>query len=129
MAVQKWSDLHHDIKQDAQGGVKKVVDIESVLTSIDNILGTRPGERVMLPQFSSALQGMLFEPITSHLRLKVSNEVKRTIERWDDRVKVTGVDYSSDPDRSAIFLTISFRIRGYPQQVFTYTKSMVTGGV
>jgi len=116
-----WSDLHHEIRHDSRGAVKKVINVNSVLTSIDNILGTRQGERVMLPEFASTLGDMLFEPIDRDLLGFIGDEVKRVVEQWDDRVSVTGVDFSTDPDRSYVEMNIGLRIKGY-DQVFEYRK-------
>lgn len=123
VASEVWSDLHHGLKLDSKGSIKKVSNVDSVITSIDNILGTMQGERVMQPTFASKIGSMLFEPITERLQQYIADEVKEVIERWDARVTVTGVDYSADQDRSFITMSISFRIRGY-DQVFTIDRKI-----
>ena len=85
LPVEIWSDIHQDIIADAQGNLKKVVNIDSVRTSIDNILRTYQGERVFLPTFASKLKDILFEPINDYIINKLSQSVKSTIELWDDR--------------------------------------------
>ena len=67
MAVEIWSDLHQDLLA-SDSGIRKVVNVDSVKTSIDNILRTRLGERVMLPQFGSAFPDILFESMTSDMQ-------------------------------------------------------------
>jgi phage baseplate assembly protein W len=118
-----WSDLHQDLRHDSRGAVKKVINVDSVLTSVDNILGTRQGERVMLPEFASALGNMLFEPIDRDLLGFIGDEVKRVIETWDDRVSVSSVNFFTDPDRSYVEMNIGLRIKGY-DQVFEYRKKI-----
>lgn len=118
-----WSDLDHKIIHDSRGAIKKVVNVDSVVTSIDNILGTRQGERVMLPEFASTIGDMLFEPIDDNLLDFMAREVKRVIERWDDRVKVTSVNFTSDPDRNTVHMNIQFRVGGY-EQIFEYQKRL-----
>ena len=117
--LEVWSDLHQDIITDGQGRIKKSTNIESVKTSIDNILRTYQGERVMLPEFASRLKDIVFEPISAALANRISEEVKRVIELWDDRVTVASVDYQADPDRNTVYVTIRFIIRGY-SEVFTH---------
>lgn len=116
-----WSDLHHDIKRDAQGGLKKVVNVEAVMTSIDNILGTRAGERVMLPDFASNFGNMVFEPMNQTLMNFVAREIKDVIEKWDNRPEVINVNYFHNPDENKMQVDVAFRIRGY-QQVFNFSK-------
>jgi phage baseplate assembly protein W len=113
-----WSDLDHRIIQDGQGAVKKVTNIDAVVTSIHNILETLQGERVMLPTFASKLKSILFEPMNDELVTFISNEVKTVIERWDDRVSVTETKLYSEPDENFIDIEIWFRVKGY-QEVFT----------
>ena len=70
MAIQVseiWSDLDHRFVQDAQGRLKKVINAQSVMTSIDNILRTYKGERCMLPSFGSILREVTFELIDSDI--------------------------------------------------------------
>jgi len=110
-----WSDLDHRIIQDGQGAVKKVTNIGAVVSSIDNILGTIQGERVMLPPFAARLAQVIFEPMTEDLINFISREVKDVIERWDDRVDVTGVSIFSDPDSNFVDINISFRVKGYDE--------------
>jgi len=110
-----WVDLHDDIKVDASGGIKQVVNIEAVRTSIRNILGTRPGERPMYPTFGSTLKNYVFDPADARLIDSVIDTVKRDIETWDNRVEVTGLDYNSDPDNNTIYVIVQFRIRGYDE--------------
>jgi phage baseplate assembly protein W len=121
--LEVWSDIFQDISTDGQGRIKKSVNIEAVKTSIDNILRTYPGERVMLPEFASRLKGLVFEPISAALATRISDEVKRVIEAWDDRVTVASVDYQADPDRNQVSITVRFIIRGY-SETFQHTVTV-----
>lgn len=124
MAVPEvWSDLHQDLVTDSRGSLKKVINVDSVRTSINNILGTAQGERVMLPEFASNLRDMLFEPLDEELMHLAATEVKRAVERWDDRVSVIGVDFNQDPDNNQISMSMKFTIKGYPD-TFTYTREV-----
>jgi phage baseplate assembly protein W len=116
-----WSEISHELITDGQGAVKRVMNVNSVYSSIDNILGTRRGQRVMLPTFASTLGDMLFQPIDSHLSSYMADEIKSVIEAWDDRVYVINVNYSADPDNNAVSLSILFKIRGF-ENTFTYRK-------
>ena len=113
MAEEIWSELNHEFKIDAKGGLKKDINIDSVISSICNILGTRPGERVMLPTFAARINDMLFEPINDDMINFISDEIKRVVEKWDPRVSVSGIDFYSDPDRSYIEVTVRFKVVGY----------------
>lgn len=119
-----WSDLDHRLIQDAQGGLKKVINIQSVMTSIDNILRTYRGERVMLPEFGSVLKDIVFETINSDLVDFISRDIKDVIETWDDRIDVEEVSFLSDPDKNSISLQLSFTVRGY-DQIFKFVQPVL----
>lgn len=94
--------------------------MDAVRTSIDNILGTSPGERVFLPTFALGLRGLVFEPINRNLVNRLSNEIKEKIEIWDPRVSVEGVSFKEDSDNNYIELAINFRIKSYTE-TFNYS--------
>ena len=115
-----WSDLDPRIIPDGQGDIKIVENVASVMGSIDNILRTRRGERVMLPEFGSSLSSMVFENMDQTLMKFIAHEVKESVERWDDRVSVEQVQTVTDPDRSAVSVVVKFRIKGYGSSIFKH---------
>lgn len=115
-----WSDLDHKLVTDSRGAIKKSINVEAVKTSIDNILKTNPGERVMLPTFAAAFRGLLFEPINDRLMNRLSDMVKNTIEIWDDRIFIEEIGFKIDPDNSNVAMDLNFRIKSF-YEVFTHT--------
>jgi len=116
MAIQVgtvWSDLDHRLIQDAQGQLKKVTNVDAVLSSVNNITRTYRAERVMLPEFGSSFRDMVFESMSSPLIDIISQNIKDEIERWDDRVIVTQVRYLAEPDNNAVLIEIDFAVKGY----------------
>lgn len=113
-AVEIWSDLHHNLVLDAQGSIKKVINIDAVKTSIDNILRTAKGERVMLRDFGSDLKGMLFENMNNNLADMIADDIKKSINLWDNRVIVNSISFEMFPDRNEVKIMIKFGIRGFP---------------
>jgi intein/homing endonuclease/phage baseplate assembly protein W len=77
----------------------------------------------MLPEFASSLHGIVFENTNKTLLDYLSRDLKETIERWDDRVIISGIKFYSDPDQGEISLTISFGIYG-SGQMFTYSRAI-----
>jgi len=118
-----WSDLHQSIKTDVQGSIKKVINIEAVKTSIDNILRTPRGTRVMLRDFGSDLKSMLFENIDDSLTDLIENEIKEAIATWDNRVIVNAVDFKTDADRNQVTVLVKFAVRGY-DKVFSHSTQV-----
>ena len=108
-----WSEISPEFVSDANGLLKVVTNVDSVKAAINNILKTRKGERVMIPDFGSSLQDILFEPLNSTAIKLLARTVKDDIEKWDDRVIVETVNVYPNPDESSLSLTIGFRIRGF----------------
>ena len=115
IASEIWSDLHQSIKTDAQGSIKKVINIEAVKTSIDNIMRTSKGERVMLRDFGSDLKGMLFENISDSLVDMAADEIRNAITIWDNRIIINAVNFETNADRNEITVSIRFIVRGYDE--------------
>lgn len=118
-----WSDLDHRLIQDAEGSLKKVVNVEAVMTSIDNILRTYKGERVMLPTFASNLHGLLFSRLNQTVVKYVARDIKEVIEMWEPRVAIANVKLESDPDQNTISLELLITIRGH-DKIFRYQTSI-----
>ena len=118
--LEVWSDLNPTLVTDSQGKLKLDINIDAVKGSIDNILRTSQGERIMLPEFAFGLKSMLFEPINDRLLNRLSDAVKKSIEIWDDRIIIDEVSFKSDPDYSTITVNLSFRVKSF-YETFSHT--------
>lgn len=118
-----WSDLHHNISVDAQGAIKKAINVDAVKSSIDNILRTRPGERVMLPTFAAGLQDLVFEPTKQEIYNRVADRIRTAINTWDPRVIVQTIGFTVDADNSTVTIEMIFAIRGY-DQIFEHSTTL-----
>jgi len=114
-----WSDLDHRLVVDSSGKIKKAINVEAVMTSIDNILRTSRGERIMLPEFGGGLDSVVFESMDDDFIDFFVRDIKDVIETWDDRVEVVEVSFLTDPDANSVSLKLLFSIRGY-DRIFEY---------
>jgi len=119
-----WSDLHPDLALGANGDIKLVQDIEAVYASIENILLTMMGERVMLRDFAANIRNLLFEPmIDKVIRNHIGYEFKTAIQMWEPRVLVRSISVKHNSDRSELYIIIEFCIKGN-DKVFTFDKTL-----
>ena len=121
--LEVWSDLDAQLVTDSQGDIKKGINVEAVKISIDNILRTSPGERVMLPTFALGLRSLLFEPINRRLMNRLSDAVKQSIEIWDDRISIEEVSFKTDPDYSTVTIGLTFRVKSF-YKIFNHTVTV-----
>jgi phage baseplate assembly protein W len=86
---------------------------EHIHESILQILGTRPGERFMRPEFGSRLKDLIFEPNDEVLKGLIRHYVIDAVKRWEKRVVITDVsfdDSSQNIDRHILPVRISYRV-------------------
>ena len=82
-----------------------------------------PGERVLLPEFGSKLQLLLYEGITPATEEKIVAEIRHCISEWEPRVEIEQVVNAStveDTENNTIRLQVVYRIKGLDGQSFTY---------
>lgn len=117
-----FRDLDPSLNIGADGDIKTVTNIEAIYASLENILLTVTGERVMLRTFPGLLHTLLFDPlIADSMKRAAETELIQTIERWDDRIRIQGLDITIDQDNDNLTLNAELYIRGY-DQIFTFSK-------
>lgn len=80
--------------------------------SIELILATAPGERVMRPDFGCGIHEFLFEPVTQMLFAQIVDRVKGALTRWEPRVDVLRVEVQSDDARpQELSIDVTYRVR------------------
>jgi len=92
------------------GGVATSEFEQNIRESVTLILGTRPGERQMLPDFGCRIHELMFSPNTQATSTLVAHYVEEALGRWEPRIEVTKVD--SWPDTTGtIKVMVHYRIR------------------
>lgn len=93
----------------ASGGVAWSEFEENIRQNITIILGTKPGERQMLPAFGCRIHELMFAPNTSATSAIVAHHVEEALSRWERRIKVLKVEAEPDPAGS-IRVSVEYRI-------------------
>ena len=80
--------------------------------SIELVLMTAPGERLMRPQFGCRIWDLLFEPVTGNLLGLIAEAVRSALAQWEPRIVVDDVRPEPDPDNHALVrIQITYRVR------------------
>lgn len=79
--------------------------------SIATILSTKLGERVYRPNFGCRLSDLTFAPMNPQTILLARIYVEEALNRWEPRIKVTGVYAEPDPVRGRLDLKILYEIK------------------
>lgn len=84
---------------------------QNVRESIQILLLTRLGERLMYPSYGSALRTYLFAPNNAATRKSVQDEISRALQLWEPRITADSVAVDPDPsDEQAAIATIQYRL-------------------
>ncbi len=88
-----------------------VAGAQDVHQSLQILLATGPGERVMRDDFGCALDSVLFEEIDQGLVNRLSGLISDAILRHEPRVKLEGIDVSeSVEDRGVLLIRIDYTV-------------------
>lgn len=83
----------------------------NVREAICIILRTRPGERIMRPDFGCGLDRYLFEPNSVATLRLIQEEVKLAIQRWEPRVTLNDIVVAVNSiDARAVDITIYYTL-------------------
>lgn len=94
------------------GRVVMIADEEDIRQSLEILLSTKPGERVMRPDFGCDLGSLSFEPITSSLKSFVKDLIKTSILYHEPRITVEDVALNADQAQEGkIVITIEYIVR------------------
>jgi phage baseplate assembly protein W len=114
----------------ASGGVGMLSDEEDIQSSLQILLSTRPGERVMLPKYGCNLDEMIFEPLTTTFKTYMKDLIKTAILQFEARIDVNdiGLDDTGELE-GRILITVDYTIRATNSRfnfVFPYYKKEAT---
>jgi Bacteriophage baseplate protein W len=77
---------------DPSGAIDTVADDEAVRQSLLMLISTRPGERVMRPEYGCDLHRLVFSPNDDTTAGLAIHFVRQAVERWEPRVEILRVD-------------------------------------
>jgi uncharacterized protein len=79
-----------------KGGIAMVTEGRAVRQSILLLLATRPGERVMRPDYGCWLHRLVFAPNDAGTAGLAMHYVREALERWEPRAVITRLNAGSD---------------------------------
>ena len=84
---------------------------QKVRESIELILRTEPGERVMRPAFGCGLRAFLMEPNSVATRVRLERMVTDALEAYEPRITLQQVAATPGDEPSLVLLTIRYEHR------------------
>jgi phage baseplate assembly protein W len=84
---------------------------QSVRQSVLLLLSTRPGERVMRPDYGCDLHRLAFAPNDETTAALAIHYVRQALARWVPRADVLELDAMPDPERGLLTIRLVYQVR------------------
>ncbi len=83
---------------------------QDIRESLEILLSTLRGERVMQPDFGTNLHGSVFEPLRTSSAARMTDVIRRAILFHEPRVVMEDVSFRQDREQDVILVTIEYTI-------------------
>lgn len=116
-------------KIDAQGGLALTSERSELEQSIQIILSTSPGQRVMRPTFGSRLHELVFAPNNSQTAAQARRFVEEALGMWEPRIRVMLVDVQPDRyDTSRLLIRVEYQVKSnHDKRSLVYPFYLIPG--
>jgi phage baseplate assembly protein W len=110
------------------GGVQMVSDRASIRQAILLLVSTRPGERVMRPEYGCDLHRLVFSPNDATTAGLAVHYVRSALLRWEPRIEIVRLDAEADPsDPGRLVITLEYRLKASRELDRLTTAVQLTG--
>ena len=115
MASRAFKDINLSFKRHpVTNDVVTIRDEDAIKRSVRNIIFTILGEKPFEPNFGSVINNALFDLNTNLSEIKVSDEIKASLDNYEPRIDNIEVTVQVAPDRNEMNCTVQYDIVGLP---------------
>ena len=115
MAARAFKDINLSFKRHpVTNDVVTIRDEDAIKRSVRNIIFTILGEKPFEPEFGSIINEDLFELNTDLNEIRISDEIKNSLENYEPRISGISVSVSVYPDSNEMNCTVQYDITGLP---------------
>lgn len=91
--------------------VELVSDVEDINQSLEILLSTRLGERIMLPQYGCNLEQLVFETMNRSFETYITDLVRTALIYHEPRIDLESVTYENNQTEGILLIIINYKIR------------------
>jgi phage baseplate assembly protein W len=85
---------------------------EDIRQSLEILLSTRVGERVLRPTFGWKRDALLFEPVSTSFASYLAREIETAILFFESRITLNRVDFQAAPDlQGQVLIRLDYTVR------------------
>ena len=88
-----------------------VSDEDSIKQSLYVLLTTVPEERLMELDYGCDIQSILFKPLDLNIKTFLSNNLKSSIAKWEQRIVVDNIEIDGDTVNGILNIKILYSIK------------------
>jgi phage baseplate assembly protein W len=90
--------------------VEVLSDEGDIRSSLEILLSTSTGERIMQPKYGCDLKRFLFEPLNTSMKTLIKDLVKKSILYFEPRVKLEDISLVTDDNNGVLVITVEYTI-------------------
>lgn len=105
-----YSDLSIDPYINSEGDLNTVTNLKSVKQSLNILLNTQRGTRIFNPEYGCRIKSFLFEPFDESIAKRIGIEVQETIQNFEPRVEIIGINVNMKWENSSYDVNIVYRL-------------------
>ena len=116
-------------RRGARGTPEPAYDDEALKASLEQILNTALGERVMRPTFGTSTLKRVFDNVGPAQRAALKHDVQTKIALWEPRVRVVRINVDSKETKKGVAtsMTVQYVRRGADRTVSPATITVPVG--
>lgn len=95
-------------------GVRMLEQEADIVSSLEILLSTARGERIMVPQFGCNLEELVFEALDTRMRTLMADKIESAILYHEPRIDLESVQLSEDPAdalEGRVLIEITYRVK------------------
>jgi len=93
-------------------GVEMTEKVEDINRSLQILLTTRTGERIMQPKYGCNMDEMVFEPLSTTIKTIIKDKIRTAILYFEPRIDVTAISMDTTNElEGEIIIEIEYVVR------------------
>ena len=113
MTARAFKDINLSFKRHpVTNDVVTIRDEDAIKRSVKNIIFTILGEKPFEPDFGSVMNQSLFDLNTNLSEIRISDEIKASLDNYEPRINNVDVSVSVLPDTNEMNCTVQYDIVG-----------------
>lgn len=119
------------LKDNGNGIMATIYDIELIKADLVQLLMTIPGERVMEPDFGVGLQKLLYDQSNINLYEEIRSQIINAIDTWEKRIVVHSIEVgpyidevNGETNEKIVMVKIMFALKEDVQNISNLTLNI-----